>query len=412
MFEKGVWGMERLKRGSSDYRDALFCMFLGSMVIFAVLYWPQPLIAKLSEVYRQEPSTMSLTISLSTISIAMTLIIAPLLSNRWGRKRTMAVSLLLTSFLTMVAPLTSSLALLLVARLLTGISISGFLASSMAYLQEEFERENLGRVFGLYVAGTVAGGVIGRIASGVLSDILSWQTAVFILGGCCFLFSLLFWRFLPSSNHFQRKTISWSAWCKGMKASFSNYRLLKLYMTSFLLMGVYVSLFNYLSYPLTARPYSFNQSIIGLLFLFTLSGVYGSLWFGKLADRIPRPLILCIAIFLMLGGGILTMPSLIVWKFIGITLFSFGFFAAHAVASGWVALIAPIQHKSEATSIYSLFYYAGSSVIGWASGYIFTLYGWAWFIIGLSILLIGLIIMHVASISRSMTEKKEERFSS
>ena len=50
----------------------------------------------------------------------------------------------------------------------------------------------------------------------------------------------------------------------------------------------------------------------------------------------------------------------------GLLLFTAGFFAAHAVASGWV----PVRSrtgKAQASSLYTLFYYGGWSVLGWAS---------------------------------------------
>jgi predicted MFS family arabinose efflux permease len=56
-------------------------------------------------------------------------------------------------------------------------------------------------------------------------------------------------------------------------------------------------------------------------------------------------------------------------------VFTAGFFGAHAVASGWTGQRTP-QGRVQATSLYNLFYYAGSSVVGWLAGYAFASHGW------------------------------------
>jgi hypothetical protein len=51
-----------------------------------------------------------------------------------------------------------------------------------------------------------------------------------------------------------------------------------------------------------------------------------------------------------------------------------GFFGAHSIASGWVGARAR-SGRAQATSLYNLFYYAGSSLFGWLGGLAF-LAGW------------------------------------
>jgi YNFM family putative membrane transporter len=51
------------------------------------------------------------------------------------------------------------------------------------------------------------------------------------------------------------------------------------------------------------------------------------------------------------------------------------FFAAHAVASGWVGRLAA-SDKGHATSLYLLVYYLGSSVAGSLGGWFWASDGW------------------------------------
>ena len=64
---------------------------------------------------------------------------------------------------------------------------------------------------------------------------------------------------------------------------------------------------------------------------------------------------------------------------LGLGLFTFAFFGTHTMASRIVSAHAAFA-KSTATSIYWLFYYAGSSLIGSLTGIVFTRYGWNLFV--------------------------------
>jgi hypothetical protein len=59
----------------------------------------------------------------------------------------------------------------------------------------------------------------------------------------------------------------------------------------------------------------------------------------------------------------------------GLVLATFGFFVTHAIAAGWVGVLLP-DARSQATALYSLCYYLGSSALGYAGALIFTGTGW------------------------------------
>jgi YNFM family putative membrane transporter len=59
----------------------------------------------------------------------------------------------------------------------------------------------------------------------------------------------------------------------------------------------------------------------------------------------------------------------------GIVTMTFGFFGAHSIASSWVTRRA--RHgKAQAASLYLLFYYLGSSIIGTIGGLFWQNWGW------------------------------------
>lgn len=366
-------------------------MILGAFIIYSTLYWVQPLIMLLSEKYNQSPASASLALSTTTLSIAFALLFAPYVSNNFGRKNTMVFALLLASLFNMFSMAVDHFYWLLFMRFLIGICISGFLASVITYLKEEVESERLGRVVGIYVAGTALGGVLARTVSSFLVEHYNLNTAVLIIGGSTLIASLLFGLFLPKSKNFVKGPYSLIYLKKGFIASFLEHKIRSIYISCFFAVGIYTSVLNYISYPLTQPPLHLSQSVIGILYFATLSGVFGSLLFGRLIGRVFEISLYRISLLIMAFGTLL-MTTNILWLVIsGLIILAFGMFASNTIASNWIANKSLLNHKPEANSLYSIFYYLGSSIIGWLSGYLFLFFGWSIFIFVVTSLLIFIV---------------------
>ncbi len=381
--------MEYIERGSKAYRSVLTCMLLGSIVTFAVLYAPQPLITLFSKQYRVSPATASASISFPTLALAFSLLWIPFLSRRLGRKRIMGFSLLMTSLLACLSAFVPNFTTFLVIRALEGISVSGFPAIAIAYLNEEISPGSIGGAMGAYVAGTAVGGFVGRAGRQPITDLFSWKVSFLVLGVVSLACSLWFWISLPNSRHFHIEKMHVAQWLHAFVKGLKNRSLFPLYCVGLLVMGAYVMLFNYIGYPLTAAPYRLSQTELGFIFVVNLGGTWSSMLFGKLADRYSRKILMTFACAIFIAGTLLTLvPSLWV-KILGIAAFAYGFFGMHTTASGWVGVRAPADRKATASSLYLVFYYVGSSLIGWAGGFVWQLLHWG----GLTLFACSLIVL-------------------
>ena len=101
-------------------------------------------------------------------------------------------------------------------------------------------------------------------------------------------------------------------------------------------MGSFVTLFNYIGYRLLADPYHLSRAIVGLLSVVYLTGSYSSPKAGALTSRFGRGPVLLASIVIMLIGILITALPQVPAIFIGMMLFTAGFFAAHSVASSWI----------------------------------------------------------------------------
>lgn len=368
--------MDYIKIGSKEHKRACAGVMIGSVVNFALMYAPQPLISLYSQQYHVTPATASLSISLTTMALSVCLFFISIFTGLWNRKKIMSWSLMITSCLTILTAFTPNFYFFLAIRLFKGIAIAGFPSFAMTYLNEEFSSHDIGRVIGYYVSGTAIGGLSGRILTGCLTDILNWHMAFLIEGMLSLLASIWFLLYLPDSNHFKKINTSFRRFVVGLKNTLLNGKLVYMYLTGFLLMGTYVTILDYIGYPLTNPPYNLSQTVFGFLFVVNIFGVLSSVIFGRLADQYSRRLMMAIALIIFFAGALLTLyPNLIV-KILGIALVAFGFLAGHSVASGWICFIASKDQKGSASAYYLLFYYAGSSVLSWGGGFFLNVFGW------------------------------------
>jgi len=148
-----------------------------------------------------------------------------------------------------------------------------------------------------------------------------------------------------------------------------------LFLEGFLLMGGFVTLFNYISYRLLAAPYHLSQSVVGSISAVYLAGIYSSARVGALADKLGRRRVLWAAIAVMLAGVLATLAEPLWLILVGMLVFTAGFFGAHSVASSWIGRRAR-QARGQASSLYLLCYYLGSSVAGTAGGVFWHRAGW------------------------------------
>ena len=364
-----------LSRGSAGYRRATLALFCAGFATFAMLYCVQPLLPLLAAHFRVSAASSSLALSLTTLSLALCLLVSGALAESWGRKPVMAAALGLAAMLGIACALVEEWGSLLILRALLGLALSGLPALAMAYVGEEFDPEALPAAMGLYIGGTALGGLLGRLLAGLLSDLGGWPWALGGIAGLGLLALGLFIWLLPPSRHFTAQPLSLRGLLRNFVLHLSNPRLRVLFALAFLLMGGFVALFNYVGFRLAGAPFNLSATVIGLLFTVYLLGIFSAGWAGRLVPGFGARQVLHGGIGLMLLGVALCAGPWLSAVVIGLALFTLGFFAAHAVASGQVGIHAQ-GAKAQASALYLCAYYLGSSLVGYVGGYVWEHAGW------------------------------------
>lgn len=377
-----------ITRGTPQFMRVTLALFSAGLATFALLYCVQPLLPVLSQDFGISPATSSLSLSVSTVMLAFGLLFTGPLSDTIGRKNVMVVSLMLAAICTVICAFMTSWNGVLVMRAMMGLSLSGVAAVAMSYLSEEIHPSVLAFSMGLYISGNSIGGMSGRLVSGVLTDYFPWRVAIGTIGVLALIAAITFWRILPDSRHFRPGSLRPKTLLLNSKLHWRDAGLPLLFLEGFLLMGAFVTLFNYIGYRLLAPPYLLSQAVVGLLSVVYLTGSYSSPKAGALTARYGRGPVLSIAILLMLAGLGMTALSPLFAIFGGMMLFTAGFFAAHSVASSWIGQRAR-RAKGQASSMYLFSYYLGSSLAGTLGGFFWHSFGW----MGISAFLSALLLL-------------------
>jgi YNFM family putative membrane transporter len=364
-----------LERGSPAFWQANLALFLSGFSTFALLYSVQPLLPILAQEFAVSPGESSLSLSLTTGSLAVAMLFASSVSDAWGRKRLMLVALLASALLNLLLVVVPMWHGILVVRTLVGISLGGLPAVAMAYLNEEIDPRASGFAMGLYIGGNAIGGMSGRLLVGVIADFTSWRVALSVLGVVALGSALVFWKYLPPSRHFVRRPLRLRGFIGSFTSHFRDAGLRWLFVESFLLMGSFVTIYNYIGFRLSAPPFELRQSTIASIFVVYLVGTGSSAWIGSLAGRLGRRKVLWSMILAMAAGLAMMVMDSLVLIIVGIATVTFGFFGGHSIASSWVGNRA--RHgRAQAASLYLFFYYTGSSIAGSAGGLFWSRMGW------------------------------------
>lgn len=390
---------EKADQGSQRFRYIKLCIFFSGLSVFAQLYLFQPILPMAAEHFKVSAGDTSLLVSSSTIGMALGLLFFAFKADSYSRKGLMVFSLISSALLTLISTWIPSLSLLIVIGIFKGFIVSGVSAVALAYLTEEVSTLAIPMAISMYLSGNTIGGMSGRILATLVAGEFGWRNAILVIGIESLILGIIFWKLFPESRFFNPQKTDYHLKVKQMKFFLTSPYMLRLYFIAALLMGVFVSVYNYLSFRLEGDPFFLNHFIIAFIFLMYIFGVFGTMIVGRLSKRFLMNTILKVSILSMLLGALLLLSEKLYILIFGLGLFTLSFFAAHTMASQMAALYAR-RGKSSATSIYWLFYYFGSSVLGSGTGYLLHAYSWNVFIATLMIAVITALLLSTANVSK------------
>nr|WP_237559143.1 MFS transporter [Corynebacterium renale] len=152
-----------ISRGTPGYTKAVLAMLCAGLATFNALYSTQAILPTFVAELGMDVSHASLLVSAATGALAVCIVPASILSERFGRGTVLITSALAATALGLVIPLFTEPWLLIALRGLQGVLIAGVPAVAMTWIAEEIRPQDVGHAMGIYIAGNTVGGLSGRI---------------------------------------------------------------------------------------------------------------------------------------------------------------------------------------------------------------------------------------------------------
>ncbi|MFV9503804.1 MAG: MFS transporter [Oscillochloridaceae bacterium umkhey_bin13] len=354
--------------------SSVIALYAATVAVYGVMYITQPILPVLSQEFGVAPATAGLTVSAVVLMIALASSSCGPLSDTLGRKPVMVWSCGLLAIPTLLCALAPSFNLLLLFRAMQGIFIPGLTAVAVAYLGDRFPPERLGPLVGGWIAATVAGGLSGRVVSGVLTALFGWRSAfvafALITLGCALAMAVS----LPRDP--QRSAPGWLLAYRGMFAHLRDRSLAGAFLIGGCLFFSFIAIFTYLPYYLSGAPFGLSPAAVAMLYLTYLAGIVVSPMAGRASARIPRRTLMALGMGIATLGVAGTLFANLLVIIPSLLVICTGMFIAQAIAPAYVNATAR-SAKGGASALYLMSYYIGGTLGAAVPGLAWQWLGWS-----------------------------------
>ncbi len=247
------------------------------------LYWAQPLLTKMAEAFGISVGQSGTLITVTQIGYAIGVLLLVPLGDALNRRIMIPVLMGVSVLALLVSALAPNYWALLGGLAAVGVtSLSGQILLPLAGdLARDDQR---GRVIGTIASGLLIGIMLSRLVSGLMADAFGWQAIYFAAAVVNLVFAVVLLNKLPNDR--PRASLSYgkllASIAGAVKSSAPVQVTLVLGACAF---AVFMMFWTGLTFLLSAPPFSFSVSQIGLVNLAGLAGAIGAQRVGVLHDK-------------------------------------------------------------------------------------------------------------------------------
>jgi YNFM family putative membrane transporter len=412
-------------------KQLIWALCTASVIIYLNLYVMQGMLPSIAEHFKVTGAKAALVLSVTSFTLAFSLLLFALISDRVGRRGPIIITLWLLAASNILLIFVQDFHALTGVRLLQGILLAGVPAIAMAYMKEQLDPIFMLKAAAIYITANSFGGIIGRIIGGLLSQHLDWQQGMSVLFALTFFGVALVHYLLPKldcllpkhtpllskednleQSLISKKTSRVSQRSKlqqdlaGFRFHLADKPMRLAFLVGGLAFFIMVNQFSFIQLHLMAQPYNFSRFEATLIFLCYSSGTLASYLSARWIAKFGSLPLFKIALALMLFGSCLTLLDSLSSIIVGFLITASGFFLTHSCCNAFVALRAQ-SHRAKATALYLCCYYLGAALGGpymmafWQQGH------WNGVVLG-SVLILVLLAITIGRLQWQMKKIKEE----
>lgn len=358
--------VSNVSRDKGDTR-AIIAVTLAGIGAFFNLYATQPLLPLFEQIFHASKPAVGRTVSAATLGVALSAPFCGALAERIGRRKIIVLSIFLIALPTILAATANGLSQLVFWRFLQGIAMPGIFGVTIAYIAEEWPRHRVPQVMSIYVSGTVLGGFLGRIFTGVAATHHlipfvepSWRNGFVAIGVFDLIFGFFLWRWLPHDSPLPEGAEDETDITRHLR----NPQLLATFAVGFNVLFTLVATFTYVTFYLAAPPFGLSPAELSALFVVYLVGLlvtpFGGIWISHVGSRAA----LIVSVVAGIAGVLLTLIPNLVVILLGLAMCCSGVFICQSASTSYIQREAHSGGRASAAGLYVMFYYIGGSVAG------------------------------------------------
>src|SRR4051812_9823328 len=247
------------------------------------LYWAQPLLALIGRDLHVSSAHAGLLVTFTQIGYAVGILLIVPLGDVRNRRRLILTVMLCATVALVACALAPSFGVLLVAITALGLTTVGgqILLPLAGDLADDRER---GRVVGTVASGVLTGILVSRTISGLLAGAAGWRAVYALAAAADLLLALVLYRTIPSLP--PKTRLRYPALIASVGEVVRRERTVRwtlaLSATAF---GLFPIFWTALTFLLSAPPFEYSTTVIGLFGLAGLAGAIAAQRAGRLHDR-------------------------------------------------------------------------------------------------------------------------------
>lgn len=269
------------RAGMTPARTLLFAVAGGAAV--GNLYWAQPLLDDIASSLGTSAAVAGLLVTLTQVGYALGILLVVPLGDVLDRRRLIPGVLVASAVALLFAAVAPSFAVLLVALALVGLTtVAGQLLIPLA--GDLADPSARGRVVGTIASGVLTGILVSRTVSGLVADAFGWRAIYVVAAVAALLFAVLLRRAIPELD--RRDRVRYPTLIASVFRAVAAHRAVRVTLViSSAMFAVFTMFWTALTFLLSAEPFGYSTSAIGLVGLAGLAGAVAAQRVGRLHDR-------------------------------------------------------------------------------------------------------------------------------
>ncbi len=177
-------------------------MFLGMAAIDNYI----PALPQMVADFATTPKIINLTLSCYTFGIAIGVLFVGELSNRFGRRKPLLISIISFAFTSFIIATVHSILIVILCRIIQSICAATIIVVSRLVLKDCLEPHEQLKANGLLLMALVISPAIAPIIGAYLTHHYGWQSTFILLCGFSLILSWLTYKFIPETNYNLQKS--------------------------------------------------------------------------------------------------------------------------------------------------------------------------------------------------------------